>query len=225
MYNQIEKEYKKQNPYKSFDIYYWICSLALSVIFIGLSILKISNYILLPIMFLVLILLIIVYLLFDMNKVLSKKELNSDFFQRIVIYIDRLNQKCTNNLVTILNKKNINKKSDIQMLINYYNGKRPVIIQTNIWDKISTFAITIASFVVIGYNDNTKQIDSNKLAFIFSSTLGIILFIVIITFGFKSLLNEIKPPKQKLYSLLEEELTYIYMNFDHYKNQLSKKKS
>lgn len=27
-----------------------------------------------------------------------------------------------------------------------------------------------------------------------------------------------------LYALLEKELTYISMNFDHYKNQLSKKK-
>ena len=175
------------------------------------------------IMFLTLIILIIIYLLFDMKKVLSKKELKNSFPKKRSLYLDNLNKCFTNNLVNILKENNINKKNDIQVLINYYNRKTSITIQSSIWEKISAFALTIASFVVIGYNDNTNQIDYNKLTVIFGSTLGVILFIVIITFGFKSIFNEIKPPKERLYSSLEQELTYIYMNFDNYKNQLNKK--
>lgn len=68
MYREIEKEYKRQNPYKKFDIYYWVSALALSPIFISLSVLKISNYILIPIMFLVMIILMVGYLFFDIKK-------------------------------------------------------------------------------------------------------------------------------------------------------------
>ena len=110
------------------------------------------------------IILMVGYLFFDIKKVLTKNELNRNFFQKTVLYFSSLNKEFTNNLANILKEKNINKKSDIQLLINYYNKKSSITIQSSIWEKISAFAITIASFVVIGYNDNTKQIDYDKLA-------------------------------------------------------------
>lgn len=88
---------------------------------------------------------------------------------------------------------------------------------------IVSASLTIASFVEIACNKDTHSIDYTKLSIIFGSTLGIIFIFLVIFAFFKITFKFSYFSKESIQSELVDDLTYIHMNFDKYKNQLAKK--
>ena len=83
-------------------------------------------------------------------------------------------------------------------------------------------ALTLSSFIEIAYNNETQTIDTTKISVILSSTLGILLGFLVPIIIFKIIINKLFISKKTIRLNLSDDLSYIYLNFNKYKNQLSK---
>ena len=74
----------------------------------------------------------------------------------------------------------------------------------------------------IAYDNETKTIDYQKISIILGSTIGYIIYLLIPIICFKLIINSLLLPKKKIQSQLSEDISYIYLNFNKYVNQLTK---
>lgn len=223
MYEIIEKEFKKNNPYQKYRIYYWVYFFMIFIVMVTLHfIFKINGWILWIILYFVFILSIYVYVKYKTKKYFGKERFKKDTFKRLLhTYIQNLNSIITDRLVNTLKENNVNNKDKIRILIDYYNKNKPLNTKLNPLEIIASIFVSLASLVVIAYNDITKQLDINTFVYIlyytFIITLFILLPMILIHFIFKSLFLS----KEFLNSSLLGELTYIYMNYENYKEKLN----
>src|SRR5699024_8436490 len=138
------------------------------------------------------------------------------------IYIKEVENQNINNLISLLKQYNFKTKNDLKMAIDYYNSEKPIKVESNYLGWIMSIALTLSSFIEIAYNTETQAIDITNISdIIVSNKIIIIVFLIPIIF-LKFFINTVVIPKKILQSNLSEDLTYIYLNFDKYKNQLSK---
>ena len=119
-------------------------------------------------------------------------------------------------MVDILKSNNITKKDEINLCISHYRKKVPNRIKTGFIGNLTTLIIAVASFIIVGYNEDTKKLDFYKIEYAFSSSLGIVVVIGVAVLVLKMFKNGFFMPKDQLYEELEEKLTYIYINFGKY---------
>ena len=78
-----------------------------------------------------------------------------------------------------------------------------------------TISLAILSFVELAYNEITREIDYQKIIIILIPTLEI----VIVLFIFYIIVKFLIFSKIKSNTLIIEDLTYIYFNYNHYRNK------
>lgn len=218
MYEIIETEFKKNNPYKKYEKGYWVYYFILVVIANLLNIIfKINNWLLAFITFLLFLISVFIFIYWKIRKSYNKFEFKKYGFKKLLKkYIQNLNATITRNLINTLKKNNINSKDKIKILIDYYNRKEPVNTKSNFTSVITDFFITIASIVVIAYNDVTSILNSTTIINVLFYSFIITFVIVLFTFSAKYLFRGIFPEKEYYNSSLLEELTYLYMNYNEY---------
>lgn len=225
MFVDIEKEYKKISKERKFTIYYWC-----SAIFVFLIATIISNafetsgnfkYYFIYTAFIILIL---AYFYIDfVNSIKSLKvRKNEKIINKLKIYITQIRNNHINNLLNILAKYNFRTKNDLKLAIDYYNSKQPIKVESSFLAWIVSTALTISSFIEIAYDSETKTIDYQKITVILGSTIGYIIYLLIPIICFKLIINSIVLPKKKIQSQLSEDISYIYLNFSKFVNQLTK---
>ena len=225
MFTDIEKEYKKMSKERHFNIYYWCSALFISLIAVVIS--KVFNdfdnfkYYFIYISFFILIL---IYFYIDfINTIKSLKiKKKEKLINKFKLYIIQNKNNHINNLLKILTKHNFRTKNDLKLAIDYYNRKQPIQVESSFLAWIVSTALTLSSFVEIAYDSETKSIDYQKISIILRSTIGYIIAFLIPIIIFKIFINSIILPKKKIYSQLSEDLSYIYLNFNKYVNQLTK---
>lgn len=218
MYKNIEKNYKRNNPENKLYSYYWKCSIIIMVIAIIFSKFGISNYILLPSVIVFLIIAIVVYECRNYKNYNIVNNKWTDFFINYKSYIKKEKDASIEILLKILNNENINTKSDILLVIDYYNKKTPINIKKSICENLISLAVTLASIVVIFVDEENKTIDYDKMAIVMGSVFGIIL-VVIFMYLMLKLFISVKKSKESFYSELVDKLTIIYMNYNKYKSK------
>ena len=221
MYRNIEKNYKKNNPENKLYSYYWKCSIIAMVTAIFISNFGISNFILLPIIIVSLIIAVVIYECRNYKKYNIINHKWTDFFTNYKVYIKKEKDASIEILVKILNNENINTKSDILVIVDYYNKKMPINIKKSIWETLISLVVTLASLVVIFVDEENKTIEYDKMAIVMGSVFGIILVVVFMYLMFKLFIS-IKNSNESFYSELVDKLTIIYMNYDKYKPKLKK---
>lgn len=222
MYKNIEKNYKKNNPENKLYSYYWKCSIIAMVIAMFLSGFGISNFVLLSLVIIALIIAIVIYECRNYKNYNIINHKWTDFFTNYKVYIKKEKDASIDNLAKILNNENINTKSDILLVIDYYNKKMPINTKKSIWETLTSLAVTLASIVVIFVDEENKTIDYDKMAIVMGSIFGVIL-VVIFMYLMLKLFISVKKSKESFYSELIDKLTIIYMNYDKYKSKLKKK--
>lgn len=217
MYYNIEKKYKKGNPNRKFDLFYWSFSLCLYILFFILIFLGINQWILLIIYFVIFIFAIILYIMDDSKNYLDKND--KGIMVKLKKYIDGIDNENILNLIKILESNNITTKDELNQYILHYRSKIPNKIKDSFIGFLVTLIIALASLVIVGYDEETKLINFDKIGVAIESSIGIIIIVGIITYIFKMFIDGFLLPKDKLYDELEENLTYIYINFDKYFKQ------
>lgn len=221
MFKSIEKKYKNNLRESKFNKYYWTIALTLMIISL---IFKIPNNIKAYFIYISLFILVIIYFGIDFVKITKNYIINKKitFLDKFKIYIKEVENQNINNLISLLKQYNFKTKNDLKMAIDYYNSEKPIRVESNYLGWIVSIALTLSSFIEIAYNPETQAIDITKISVILGSTTGIIIVFLIPIIFFKFFINGVVIPKKRLQSNLSEDLTYIYLNFDKYKNQLSK---
>ena len=221
MFKNIEKNYKKNLRESKFNKYYWTISLTLIIISL---IFKIPNNIKAYFIYIPLFILVIIYFGVDFVKITKNYTINkkTTFLTKFKIYIKEVENQNINNLISLLKQYNFKTKNDLKMAIDYYNSEKPIKVESNYLGWIVSIALTLSSFIEIAYNTETQAIDTTKISVILGSTAGIIIVFLISIIFLNFFINSVVISKKRLQSNLSEDLTYIYLNFDKYKNQLSK---
>ena len=221
MFKNIEKSYKKNLRENKFNKYYWCVAISLIVIS---SFFKIPNNIKPYFIYISLFILVIGYFIIDFFKVIKKCKLKYKTPISIIFnaYIKEIESQNVNNLILLLKQYNFRTKNDLKLAIDYYNSEKPLKVESDYLGWIVSIALTLSSFIEIAYNSETQTIDMTKISVILGSTAGIIIGFIIPIIIIKLVINGIIIPKKRLQSNLSEDLSYIYLNFDKYKNQLSK---
>lgn len=222
MFKDIEKNYKKNLRETKFNKFYWITSFLL---ILGSSILQISDnikpYFIYTLLFIFVIGYFIINYIKTMKNVNIKKKIN--IIEKLKIYSSEVEKQNFNNIILLLKQYNFKTKNDLKLAIDYYNSEKPIKVESDYLGWIVSISLTLSSFIEIAYNTETQAIDTTKISVILGSALGIIIEFLIPIIIFKIIINKSFTSKKTIRSNLSDDLSYIYLNFDKYKNQLSKK--
>lgn len=219
MFKNIEKNYKKNLRENKFNKYYWFIAISLMIIS---SVFKMPNNVKPYFIYISLFILVIGYFIVDFFKVIKKYKLKDKILILFNAYIKEIESQNVNNLILLLKQYNFRTKNDLKLAIDYYNSEKPLKVESDYLGWIVSIALTLSSFIEIAYNNETQTIDMTKISIILGSTAGIIIGFIIPIIIIKLVINRIIIPKKRIQSNLSEDLSYIYLNFDKYKNQLSK---
>lgn len=220
MFENIEKEYKKNSKEVKFTKFYWTSAIISTIVFSAVKINNnIKNY-----NFITIILLVIAYLIIDYNKTMkdNKKRSKNKFINNLKMYLQILKSGNLNNLLILLKKYNFKTKNDLKLAIDYFNSKRSIKIESSFWGHVVSVLVSIASILAIAYDPITQKIDYTKISIIYATSIGYILIAIVPIITIKLIINNIAFSKEKLHLELSDKLSYIYINFDKYKNQLTK---
>lgn len=222
MFKDIEKNYKKNLRETKFNKFYWITSFLL---ILGSSLLQISDnikpYFIYTLLFIFVIGYFIINYIKTMKNVNIKKKIN--IIEKLKIYSSEVEKQNFNNIILLLKQYNFKTKNDLKLAIDYYNSEKPIKVESDYLGWIVSISLTLSSFIEIAYNTETQAIDTTKISVILGSALGIIIGFLIPIIIFKIIINKSFTSKKIIRSNLSDDLSYIYLNFDKYKNQLSKK--
>ncbi len=221
MYEIIEKNFKKNNPYKKYEKGYWAYYFILVVIFNLLNIIfKINNWLLAFITFLIFLISIFIFIYCTIKKSYGNKKFKKHGFIKLLkVSVQNLNSKITDSLIATLKKNNINSKDKIRVLIDYYIKKEPASAKASFTSIIADLFVTIASIVVIAYNGVTNRLNTDIIVNVLYYSFIITMMMALFTFTVKYIFRGIFPEKEYYNSTLLDELTYIYMNFEKYENK------
>lgn len=222
----MEKEYKNLSKGRFFTFYYWCCvviiillSILFSYIFENFTIIKFYF------IYITLFALIIIYFYVDfvnIIKILNIKK-NEKLLVKIEKYINYNNNNYFDKLIATLKKYNFKTKNDLKLAIDYYNRKQPIKTAPNYLSWFISVTVTISSFIELAYNEITKTFDFEKMSIIINIalqyTLSIAIFVIVVYF----LIKLVFFPNNKIYLNIIEDLSYIYLNFNKFKNKLGKK--
>ena len=222
MFKDIEKNYKKNLRETKFNKFYWITSFLL---ILGSSLLQISDnikpYFIYTLLFIFVIGYFIINYIKTMKNVNIKKKIN--IIEKLKIYSSEVEKQNFNNIILLWKQYNFKTKNDLKLAIDYYNSEKPIKVESDYLGWIVSISLTLSSFIEIAYNTETQAIDTTKISVILGSALGIIIGFLIPIIIFKIIINKSFTSKKTIRSNLSDDLSYIYLNFDKYKNQLSKK--
>jgi len=224
VYKDFEADFKKIDPEYNFFRFYLLISVIVGTFFVFLMYFfpKWNRLILTIIMSFILIILCLIYEVKNYKKLIPESS-KQNIFKKIFRYILVEEEDKLDNIIAILKRNKIRKKNDILLMINYYNNRLPINIATSFSSKFISFIVTIASYIVIFVDEEQGVIDYNKF-FIFINSAGSLFFIIIFIYLSISFAKYIlKFHSNDLYLDIDDYLSYIYVNYDHFKRILNKK--
>lgn len=221
MFKDIEKNYKKNLNETKFNKFYWTTSILL---ILGSSLLKIADNYKPYFIYVSLFICVVGYFIVDYIKIMKiiniKKKIN--FIDKLKIYSNEVKKQKINKIIQLLKQYNFKTKNDLKLAIDYFNNEKPIKIESDYLGWIVSISLTLSSFIEIAYNNETQTIDTTKISVILGSTLGIMIVFLISIITLKLIINNLFISKKTMRSNLSDDLSYIYLNFNKYKNQLFK---
>ena len=225
MFTNILNEYKKNSHERKINIFYWSIALILIILSTIIKTFTNLNTIIICIsLFATLIIAITIYFIKDYKRITKNQLQAKKLKDKLIIYVEEINKQKINKLIDSLKMYNISNKTNLKLAIDFYNNEKPKKIESDYLGWIVSSALTISSFIEIAYDSQSQTIDTTKLSVIMESTIGYIIIIILGIGMIKSIISGIIIPKQKSQSEISEDLTYIYINYNKYKNKLEKQK-
>ncbi len=221
MFKDIEKNYKKSLNETKFNRFYWTTSFLL---IFSSSVLKIPDNVKPYFIYVLLFIFVIGYFIVNYIKIMKniniKKKIS--FIDKLKIYSNEVKKQNFNKIIQLLRQYNFKTKNDLKLAIDYFNSEKPIKVESDYLGWIVSISLTLSSFIDIAYNNETQTIDTTKISIILGSTLGIIIGFLIPIIILKLIINNLFISKKTIRSNLSDDFSYIYLNFNKYKNQLSK---
>ena len=216
MLNEIKNNYLKNIKENKFRHFYLINAVISLIIYYLLKLLY--NIEINYIITIEIIVFIFLYFYIDYIKTTNKAKKYSKLKDKLNNYFTTYKNDRINYLISLLKKNNIKKKADLKFIINQFNFDKEIKIKTDIIGIFITISVAILSFIEIAYNEITHKIDYQKIGMILTPTIKIIFLILIIYIIIYFFIFS----KNKSNTLLIDDLTYIYFNYNHYRKDFYK---
>ena len=224
MFSEIEKEYRKGLQEKRFVMYYWPYAIIITVIAIILDFgLKYNRWLVYGGAVTALLVLVLIFFARESRQA-------SRSFQTVreskgnrakaTAYFAADDQRRRKNLVADLAQHHIQTKDDIELALNYYQARLPGNTKPNLLSWIITAIITLVSVVIVAYDDTIGTIDLHKLVPILISAITAAAIILTPFIIAKIISTLISSSRTRVETILVEDLAYIYVNYEHYQQQL-----
>lgn len=214
MFEDLMREYRKDSREKKFNVFYW----RFSVLILPFSLY--FNFSLLFV-FILLIMASVSYFLIDYFKIMKGINVKEKGIKsRIKAYNNKIEKLKFDSIIKLLKQYNLKTKSDLKFAIDYFISEKPIKTVPNLLELIITIFFSLAAFIGVAYNTETKSLNIEMINKIIDSTLAVLLCTLVPILIVKFIIDIFKNPKDKRYTNLINDLSYIYVNFDKFEKQL-----
>lgn len=221
MFKDMEKKYKKGLKENKFNKFYWSTSFFL---IFGSFLLKIPDNVKPYFIYVLLSIFVIGYSIVNYVKIMKNNNIKNktNFIEKLNAYSNEIKKQNFNRIILLLKQYNFKTKNDLKLAIDYFNSEKSIKVESDYLGWIISISLTLSSFIEIAYNTETQTIDTTKISVILGSTIGILIEFLITIIILNLVINVLFISKKTIRSNLSDDLSYIYLNFNKYKNQLSK---
>lgn len=221
MFKDIEKKYKKGLNENKFNKFYWSTSFFL---IFGSFLLKIPDNVKPYFIYVLLFIFVIGYSIVNYVKIMKNNNIKNktNFIEKLNAYSNEIKKQNFNRIILLLKQYNFKTKNDLKLAIDYFNSEKSIKVESDYLGWVISISLTLSSFIEIAYNTETQTIDTTKISVILGSTIGILIEFLITIIILNLVINVLFISKKTIRSNLSDDLSYIYLNFNKYKNQLSK---
>lgn len=224
MFDEIEKEYRKGVQERRYLTYYVRRAIPITLIAIVLSLVFRKLYLVIYILtIMVLIGLAVVFFVRDVQamdetpKAIRRKK---DVKARLKNYFEVDNVRRVDGLVGVLRQHGVTTQEDLKIALDYYESQLPVATKPNLVNWILTTLVAVASIAIVTYDEATSTIDVRKFLSIFVSALVVAVMCVTPVLVFKVARYSMTRFRNRVDTILIEDLAYIYINFEKYRGKL-----
>ena len=224
MFSDLEKNYQANLPQARFLRYYRPRALVvvLATLAVDLSF-EFNRWLVYGVMVAVLLLLILVDFVQDylrMRRDFASIRKAKTLPERFAAYIAADDRRRLDNLISDLRRHHLHTRSDLLLALQYYERRQRTEAQTSVLEWVLTAAVAILSLVVVAYDDGSRAVDLEKLVTVLAPTFGITLLLLTPFLLAKLISYAIDNSRTKVDTSLVEDLAYIYVNFDHFRERL-----
>lgn len=228
MFSEIEKEYRKSVQERRYWAYYIKWAVPITVIAIVLSLIFRHLYGLIHLVTVMLLVgLLVIFIVRDIKatdeiaRVVRRKK---GVVAKLQSYFETDDAMRVNNLVANLVKHDIRTKEDLKLAIEYYESRLPMNTKPNLMDWILTTIVTVASVALVAYDEATSTIDVQKFLNVFISALIVAAICITPILVFKIVRYILSRFRNRVDTILVEDLAEIYVNFEGYEERFEKAK-
>lgn len=226
MFGEIEKEYRKSVQERRYLAYYVWRAVPITIVAVVLSLIFREWYLVIYIATIViLVVLAIVFFVRDVRAmddaartIRRKKGVKA----KLKNYFEIDNVMRINSLVEILNRHGINTKEDLKVVLRYFESRLPIATKPNLVNWILTTIVTVASVAIVAYDEVTSTIDVRKFLSVFISALVVAVMCITPVLVFRIARYAMTRFRNRVDTILVEDLAYIYINFEKYGDGLKK---
>lgn len=228
MFSEIEKEYRKSVQERRYWAYYIKWAVPITVIAIVLSLIFRHLYGLIHLVTVMLLVgLLVIFIVRDIKatdeiaRVVRRKK---GVVAKLQSYFEVDDAMRVNNLVANLAKHDIRTKENLKLAIEYYESRLPMNTKPNLMDWILTTIVTVASVALVAYDEATSTIDVQKFLNVFISALIVAAICITPILVFKIVRYALSRFRNRVDTILVEDLAEIYVNFERYEERFEKAK-
>lgn len=228
MFSEIEKEYRKSVQERRYWAYYIKWAVPITVVAAVLSLA--FRHLYGVILFVTTVLLVGILITFIVRDIKATEEMaravrrKRGIIAKLQSYFETDDAMRVNNLVANLVKHDIRTKEDLKLAIEYYESRLPMNTKPNLMDWILTTIVTVASVALVAYDEATSTIDVQKFLNVFISALIVAAICITPILVFKIVRYILSRFRNRVDTILVEDLAEIYVNFEGYEERFEKAK-
>ncbi len=228
VFSEIEKEYKKGLQQKRFLTYYWPFAVVIVVIAVILDfVFNFNRWLVYCCAVVALLAAVIGFFARESRQASRSFQAVRDgrgMLAKMKAYFAADDERRLANLIDDLAQHHICTKDDIALALDYYQKRLPDNSRPNLLSWVLTAMITLVSIVVVAYDDSIGAINVAKLVPIMISAFMATLIILTPFIIAKIISAIISSSRNKVETILVEDLAYIYINYERYRRQLEEAK-
>lgn len=221
MFSEIEKEYQRGLPEKRFIKYYcWRVVPIVLIAFLVIAILGFDSHLVAIVAGVLLLLLALWFIIRDIRTTMGKHANKKSFSSLLVAYLKNDDNVRLGNLILDLKKHHICTKDDLKLALEYFEKRQPVSTKPSLLEWTLSVVIALAPVIILAYDDATQTIDRTKLLAVLVPTMEVTLSVIMPIIVIKAITAHATKSRAKTDALLMEDLAFLYVNFDQYKDNL-----
>lgn len=224
MFDEIEREYQKGLQEKRFIAYYWPRAMIIVLVATSLSFLigfhRWIVYGCAVVIFVGLVAIFFAREYYHAHKTMESVRQSKHLTTKLSAYFKVDNTRRIDKLVRDLARHNLRTKDDLKITLDYFQSRLPINKKPNLLEWIFTAVVALSSVVIVTYDSSINTINTHRLVAVLAPTVVVALIILTPFIIAKLISTGISRSRNKVDTSLVQDLAYIYVNFEKFKDKL-----